>query len=146
MIRPRRRALRLHVIIITLTSCYARKSIVNYRRKAKPGCSPPGYPPRRLLIIVDWSVNWFACVQRSTCTSCRISSHVSGKCLRGELSIPRGSTSILRCTGIANRNRSTVDLVYYTYDQCFFVKEYFPVPSSGGNQCKNRHAPIWQFG
>ena len=30
--------------------------------------------------------------------------------------------------------------------QCFFVKEYFPVPSSGGNQCKNRHAPIWQFG
>jgi len=25
--------------------------------------------------------------------------------------------------------------------QCFFVKEYFPVPSSGGNQCKNRHAP-----
>jgi len=30
--------------------------------------------------------------------------------------------------------------------QCFFVKEYFPVPSSGGNQCKNRHAPIWHFG
>ena len=28
----------------------------------------------------------------------------------------------------------------------FFVKEYFPVPSSGGNQCKNRHAPIWHFG
>ena len=24
----------------------------------------------------------------------------------------------------------------------FFVKEYFPVPSSGGNQCKNRHAPF----
>jgi len=30
--------------------------------------------------------------------------------------------------------------------QCFFVKEYFSVPSSGGNQCKNRHAPIWHFG
>jgi len=28
----------------------------------------------------------------------------------------------------------------------FFVKEYFPVPSSGGNQCKNRHAAIWHFG
>jgi len=26
--------------------------------------------------------------------------------------------------------------------QSFFVKEYFPVPSSGGNQCKNRHAPF----
>jgi len=24
--------------------------------KAKPVWSPPGYPPRRLLIIVDWSV------------------------------------------------------------------------------------------
>jgi len=24
----------------------------------------------------------------------------------------------------------------------FFVKEYFPEPSSGGNQCKNRHAPF----
>ena len=33
-----------------------------------------------------------------------------------------------------------------TPTQCFFVKEYFLVPSSGGNQCKNRHAPIWHFG
>jgi len=24
----------------------------------------------------------------------------------------------------------------------FFVKEYFPVASSGGNQCKNRHDPF----
>ena len=52
---------------------------VGTRCKAKPGCSPPGYPPRRLLIIVDWSVNRFACVQRSTCTSCRIPSHASVK-------------------------------------------------------------------
>jgi len=29
-----------------------------------------------------------------------------------------------------------------TYSQCFFVKEYFPVPSSGVNRCKNRHAPF----
>jgi len=34
----------------------------------------------------------------------------------------------------------------YAHKECFFVKEYFPVPSSGGNQCKNRHAPIWHFG
>jgi len=27
----------------------------------------------------------------------------------------------------------------------FFVKEYFPVPSSGGNQYKSRHAPIWHL-
>jgi len=33
--------------------------------------SSPGYPPSRLLIIVNWSANWFACVKRSTCTSCR---------------------------------------------------------------------------
>ena len=36
------------------------------------------------------------------------------------------------------------ELSYMT--SAFFVKEYFPVPSSGGNQCKNRHAPIWHFG
>ena len=36
-------------------------------------CSPPGYPPSRLLIIVNWSVNWFACIQRSTCTFSRTS-------------------------------------------------------------------------
>jgi len=42
------------------------------RCKVKPECSPPGYTLRHVLIIVNWSVNWFACVQRSTCTSCRI--------------------------------------------------------------------------
>jgi len=44
----------------------------------------------------------------------------------------------------ANLNRVTN--LHLSYSQCFFVKEYFPVPSSGGNQCKNRHAPIWHFG
>ena len=43
--------------------------------KSKPDCSAPGYPPSRLLVIADWSifcsVNWFTCVQRSTCTSRR---------------------------------------------------------------------------
>ena len=41
------------------------------RCKAKPDCSPPDYSPSRLLIIVNWSVSWFRCVQHSTCTSCR---------------------------------------------------------------------------
>ena len=45
----------------------------------------------------------------------------------------------------ANLNRVTnLHLSYIV--SAFFVKEYFPVPSSGGNQCKNRHAPIWHFG
>jgi len=35
------------------------------RCKAKPVGSPPGYPN------VNWSVYWFACVQRITSTSCR---------------------------------------------------------------------------
>ena len=39
--------------------------------KAQHVGSPPGYPPSRLLITVNWPVNWFACVQRSTCTSRR---------------------------------------------------------------------------
>jgi len=37
-------------------------------------------------------------------------------------------------------------LGYLLRPSAFFVKEYFPVPSSGGNQCKNRHARIWHFG
>ena len=41
------------------------------RCTAKPDCNPPGYLPSCLLITVNWSVNCFACVQRSTCTSCR---------------------------------------------------------------------------
>ena len=69
--------------------------------KAKPDCSPPGYPPSSLLIIVNWSVNQFAYVQRSTCTSCRISLHASVGKYPGEISVPR-------CT-VVNRNhrRST---------------------------------------
>jgi len=32
--------------------------------KVKPVGSPSGYSPSRLLVIVNWSVNWFACVVR----------------------------------------------------------------------------------
>jgi len=66
-----------HVRYFADTICNS-QSAVNHRHivtetrcKAKPGCSPPGYPPSRLLIIANWSLNWFACVQRSTCTPCR---------------------------------------------------------------------------
>jgi len=38
---------------------------VKTRCKAKPDCSPPGYLPSRLLITVNWSVNWFACVSEA---------------------------------------------------------------------------------
>jgi len=64
----------------------------------------PAVPLRRLLIIVDWSVNGFACVQRSSCTFCRIPSNASvremseGKNVKGEMFVPR-------CTGVVNRNR-----------------------------------------
>jgi len=49
------------------------------------------------------------------------------------------------------QDASTAGTAYSTHraslvGSAFFVKEYFPVPSSGGNQCKNRHAPIWHFG
>jgi len=89
--------------------------------KAKPDCSPPGgYPPHRLLIINRWA-NWFACVRRSTCTSCRISSHASvGKMSEGEMSrggnyargnvrSKAGAMSVPRCIGVVSRNcrRST---------------------------------------
>jgi len=37
--------------------------IIIIRCKAKPDCNPSGYRPRYLLIIVNWSLNWFVCVQ-----------------------------------------------------------------------------------
>ena len=95
--------------------------IITTRCKPKPGCSPPGYPPRRLLIIVDWSINWFVCVQRSTCTSCCIQSHASIREM-SEGEMPRGNarsqgvnvrSPVYRC---CRQKSSTVDLVYYTYD------------------------------
>ena len=45
-----------------------------------------------------------------------------------------------------NSVKSLPIIIFFHWKQCFFVKEYFPVPSFGGNQCKNRHAPIWHFG
>ena len=38
--------------------------LLETRCKAKPDCSPPGYPFNRLLIIVNVFLNWFACVHR----------------------------------------------------------------------------------
>ena len=42
----------------------SRRFIIIIRCKAKPDCNPSGYRPRYLLIIVNWSLNWFVCVQR----------------------------------------------------------------------------------
>jgi len=41
----------------------SRRFIIIIRYKAKPDCNPSGYRPRYLLIIVNWSLNWFVCVQ-----------------------------------------------------------------------------------
>jgi len=78
----------------------------------EPGCSPPGYPPRRrLLIIVDWSVNWFARVQRRTYTSYRILSHASvremseGENSKRENVRSQGVSVRSRCIDAVNRNR-----------------------------------------
>ena len=34
------------------------------RCKAKPDGNPPAFLSRRLLISINWSANWFACVHR----------------------------------------------------------------------------------
>ena len=47
------------------------KRVLTNQMQGKPVCSPTGCSPSRMLITVNWSVIWFACVQRSTCTSCR---------------------------------------------------------------------------
>ena len=85
------------------------------RCKAKPDCSPPGYPPRRQLIIVKWSVNWFAYVLRSTCTCCRIPSQANQSCgLTKQKFVYRG-----RCIGVANktRRRSTLCITLTTVER-----------------------------
>jgi len=93
---------------------------------------PTGYPPHCLLIILNWLVTWIACVQRSTCTSCRIRSHASvrgmseGEMSRGEMSVPRGSMSVPQ---YGQQKLSTFDLVYYTYEgracRCWVPKVYY---------------------
>jgi len=70
------------------------------RCNAKPDCSPLGYPPR--LLLINWSVNWFVCVQCSTCTRTQPCG----------LNTPRKS-SVYWC---GQQNPSTVDLLCYTYD------------------------------
>jgi len=38
--------------------------------KGKADCSPPSYLPKRLLILVNWSVNCFACTHRISYLAC----------------------------------------------------------------------------
>jgi len=70
------------------------------RCKARLGCSPP-----RLLIIVDSSVNWFACVQRE----CQI--NVWGRKVRFH-----GGAMSVHGVLVLSTEIVAVDLVYYTYD------------------------------
>jgi len=46
-------------------------STLKTRCKPKPDCSPPVYLFNHLLIIANWSVNWFACVHRIGYLVCR---------------------------------------------------------------------------
>jgi len=89
-------------------------SLFETRCKPKPGCSPTGYPPRRLLIIVECQLTGL--LPSSAALALLVVSRrtrVSGKCLRGKcpggVSVSRGSMSVPRCTGVvsSNRRRST---------------------------------------
>jgi len=44
----------------TQTACNSKQTKLDIR----PDCSLPGYPPSRLLVLVNWLINWFACVHR----------------------------------------------------------------------------------
>jgi len=100
---------------------------VKTRCRAKPGCSPPGcLRRRRLLIIVDSSVNQLSCVRRSICTSWRIRSHASvkemseGEC-PGECPFPWGAMSVLPmywcCQQKSSRSRSTSCITLTTVER-----------------------------
>jgi len=106
-------------------SCQLQRNSVGTRGKENPACIPPGYTPRHLLIIVDLSVNRFACVQRSICTSCLIPSHASvgemyeGKMSRGKCPFPERSMSVPLCIGVINRSprRSTSCITLTTVER-----------------------------
>lgn len=59
------------VIMLTDFNWRAAAQLCNYMQGKVSRYSPPGYSPNYLLIIVKRWVIWFACVQRSTWTSCR---------------------------------------------------------------------------
>jgi len=94
--------------------------MISVTNKAKPNCTPPGYAPHRLLIIVGEVI--VAYVQRSTCISCRIPSHASiggkyeGGSSEGKCPFPGVSVRFpMYWCGQQESLRSTVALVYYTY-------------------------------
>ena len=65
--------------------------------------------PHHLLILVDWSGIRYACVQRSTCTSCRIPSHANPtlRFVKEEIDLPRHGL----LAWSTQQRLSTVDLV-----------------------------------
>ena len=56
------------------------------------------YPPSHLSVTVTWSVNWFACLQRSTCTFVVLGCHGNDPWVIEELSSGRSSTALVRPT------------------------------------------------
>jgi len=83
--------------------------------------SPPSYPPRHLLIIVNWSVNWYACIQRSTCTSCRIQSHANPILWteKAWIHLRWHATASRQCIGVVNKTprRSTTCITSTTVNR-----------------------------
>ena len=83
--------------------------------------SPPSYPPRHLLIIVNWSVNWYACIQRSTCTSCRIQSHANPILWteKALIHLRWHATTSRQCIGVVNKTprRSTTCITSTTVNR-----------------------------
>ena len=93
----------------------------NTKNMWKTRCSPPGYPPRHLLIIVNWSVNWYACIQRSTCTSCRIQSHANPILWteKALIHLRWHATASRQCIGVVNKTprRSTTCITSTTVNR-----------------------------
>jgi len=74
------------------------------RCKAKPDCSTPGYPRRRLLIIVNWRIaQHLHFLSYPVAHECQ--GNVRGSNVQGEMSVPREAMSFPRCIGVVNRNR-----------------------------------------
>jgi len=97
-------------------NCLSRPTLKLIRCKAKPGCSPRRYTPRRLLVIANWSPTFSAAVAllvlcRRTRTQC-----CGFKKNRNLLTVAcHGRSSVYWCVQ-QNSSMVEVDLVYYIYD------------------------------
>ena len=77
---------------VRLKCDYTRKETLEFSARTSTtlsasDCSPPGYAPRRLLIIISWSVNWFAELQNVLYSSVVSCSRASQLCSYSRQSI-----------------------------------------------------------